>query len=110
MRVNASAVVGAMLATVLAVVGGAAHPAQLVATIAAAGAFLAVLSRGRGAVPGDWLTVQVLLAGNLVVFGISDAHKLGGALAALAALAGVLLLVAALVMYQRWPGEHGRGR
>jgi len=109
MRVNLSAAGGAMLATVLAVVGDAAHPAQLVVTIAAAAAFLALLSRGRRAAPGDWFTVQVLLAGNLVVFGIGDAHQLGAAPAALIVLLGVLLLVAAVWTYQRRPGERGRG-
>lgn len=72
MRVNAAAAAGAILATLLAVVGNAAHPAQ----VAAGGAFLGVLSLGRRAAPGGWLTVQMLLAGNLVVFGISDAHQL----------------------------------
>jgi hypothetical protein len=82
-------------ATVLAAVGDAKHPARVVVTIAAACAFGAVLTRGRQAVPADWFTVQVLLAGNLVVFGISNAHQLGVGLAASVALAGVLLLVAA---------------
>jgi len=107
MRVNAAAAAAAILATLLAVVGNAAHPAQVVVSVAAAGAFLAVLSLGRRAAPGDWLTVQMLLAGNLVVFGISDAHQLGAVLTTLVVLAGVLLLVAAIWMYQRRPRQRG---
>ena len=60
--------------------------------------------------PEDWFTVQVLLAVNLVVFGISDADQLGVAFAAVVVLAGVLLLVAAVWMRQRWPGGRQRGR
>jgi hypothetical protein len=56
---------------------------------------------------GDWLTVQVLLAGNFVVFGVSEAHQLGAVLTTLVVLAGVLLLAAAIWMYQRRPRERG---
>jgi hypothetical protein len=107
MRVNAAAAAGAILATLLAVVGNAAHPAQVVVSVAAAGAFLGVLSLRRRAAPGDWLTVQVLLAGNLVVFGVSEAHQLGAVLTTLVVLAGVLLLAAAIWMYQRRPRQRG---
>lgn len=110
MRVNGAAAAGAILATVLAVVGDAAHPAQVVVSIAAACAVIAVWSLGRRAAPRDWFTVQVLLAGNLMVFGISDLHQLGVALAVLVVLAGVLLLVAAIWMYRRGPGQGGRDR
>jgi lipopolysaccharide export LptBFGC system permease protein LptF len=109
-RVNVSAAAGAAVATVLAAVGDAKHPAQVVVTIAAACAFGAVLTRGRQAVPADWFTVQVLLAGNLVVFGISNAHQLGVGLTASVVLAGVLLLVAAIWIYRRSPRERGRDR
>ena len=110
MRVNVAAAAGAVLATVLAVVGDAVHPAQVVVSIAAAAAFLAVLGRGGRAAPGDWFTVQALLAGNLIVFGISDSHELGDAVALLVVVAGVLLVLATIWMYQRGPGARGRGR
>jgi hypothetical protein len=110
MRVSAAAGAGAVLATVLAAVGDAAQPAQLVVSTAAACAFLAVLSRGRRAVPGDWFKVQLLLAGNLIVFGISDSRQLGVTLALLVIVAGLLFMAATIWMYQRWPGKRGRDR
>jgi len=52
--------------------------------------------------------VQVLLAGNLIVFGISDVHQLGVPLAALVVLFGVLLMIVAIWMRRRSPAEgHG---
>lgn len=104
MRVNAAAAVGALVATLLAVAADAAHPAQLVVTVAAGFGFLAVLSLGRRAAPRDWFTVQVLLAGNLVVFGVTEARQLGVALAALVVSAGLLLVGMAIWMRQRWHG------
>jgi hypothetical protein len=107
-RVSAAAGVGAVVATLLAAVGDARHPAQVVVAIAAACAFLAALSRGRRAVPADWFTVRVLLAGNLVVFGISNAHRLGMSLAVLVVLTGMVLLVAAGWAYAFWLGGRRR--
>jgi ABC-type spermidine/putrescine transport system permease subunit I len=110
MRVNVAAAAGAALGTLLAAAGDATHPAQIVVMIAAGCAFLAVLSRGRQAAPSDWFTVQVLLAGNLVVFGISNADRLGMALAVSVVLVGVVLLVAAAWMRVRGAGRGGRDR
>jgi hypothetical protein len=109
-RVNAAAAGGAIVATVLAVLGNAAHPAQVVVTCAAAAAFAAVLSRGRRALPGDWFTVQLLLAGNLVVFGISDRHQLGVAVATVVVASGIVLVVVAIWMRQRLGAQRGGGR
>jgi hypothetical protein len=106
MRVNAAAVVAATLAAILAVVGHAKYPAQVVVALAAGGAFLAAQSKGRHATPSDWLTVRLLLAGNLIVFATGNANSLGSLLAATIILAGVLLAAAATHAYLR----AGRGR
>jgi hypothetical protein len=92
MRVNMAAAVGAAIGALLAAVGDAEHPAQVVVTLAASSAFLALLTRRGQVRQSDWFTVRVLLAGNLVVFWISYAH----ALAASAALLGLALLVVAI--------------
>jgi hypothetical protein len=81
MRVNVAAAAGAATAVLLAAVGHAEHPAQVVVTLAASFAFLALLTRRGRVAQSDWFTVRVLLAGNLVVFGISYARRLGVALA-----------------------------
>ena len=104
MRVNMAAAAGAAIAALLAAVGHAKHPAQVVVTLAASCAFLALLTRRRQATPSDWFTVRLLLAGNLVVIGISEEHQLGIALAATAILSGLALLVVAIrahVLQQR---------
>jgi hypothetical protein len=72
------------------------RPAQVVVTVAASCAFLALLTRRGQVTPADWFTVRVLLAGNLVVFGISNAHRLGAALVVPVVLSGVLLLILAI--------------
>jgi hypothetical protein len=51
--------------------------------------------------PADWFTVRLLLAGNLVVFGISSAHDLGDAVVVLLVLSGALLAVASTRVYLR---------
>ena len=104
MRVNVAAAAGAAIAALLAAIGHAQHPAQVVVTIAASCAFLALLTQRRQAMPSDWFTVRLLLAGNLVVFGVSDEHQLGIALAATAILSGLALLLVAIwacVLQQR---------
>jgi hypothetical protein len=93
MRVNLAATAGAAL---LAAVSHVRHPAQVVVSIAASSAFLALLTR-RGQFTGsDWFTVRVLLAGNLLVFAVSYAHQLGVTLAVSAALFGLAVLVVAI--------------
>lgn len=60
----------------------------------------------------DWFTVRVLLAGNLVVFGVSYALQLGVVLAVSAVLLGLLLLVIAIrarVLERRMQGPKQRG-
>jgi len=96
MRVNVAAAVGAAVALLLAAVGHAEHPAQVVVTLAASFALLALLTRRGSVAQSDWFTVRVLLAGNLVVFGISSAHQLGLILAGSAAVLGLALLVVAI--------------
>ena len=83
MRITVAAVSGATIATLLAVVARASYPAQLVTTTAAGCAFLALLLRPRRPSSSDWFKVRFLLAVNLVVFGISYAHRLSLALAAI---------------------------
>ena len=96
MRVNLAAAGGAAAAAVLSAIGHAQHPAQVVVSIAAAAAFLAVLTRRGTAEPTEWLTVRLLLAGNLIVFGVSYEHHLGIALAVPAILSGLALLITAV--------------
>ena len=92
MRVTVAAVTGAAIATLLAALASAPYPAQLVTTTAASCAFLALLIRPGKPSPSDWFKVRVLLAANLVVFGISYAHKLSLPLAALTIALGLSLL------------------
>lgn len=96
MRVNVAAAAGAAIAALLAAVGHAKHPPQVVVTLAASCAFLALLTRRRQVTRSDWFTVRLLLAGNLVVFGVSDEHQLGIALAATAIVSGLALLLVAI--------------
>jgi hypothetical protein len=105
-RVNATAVVGAGLGVLLADVAHAKHPAQVVVALAAGCSFLAILGSGRDGTPSDWFTVRLLLAGNLVVFGIGNAHSLGGAVAVLLVLSGALLAAAATRVYLRGRGKR----
>jgi drug/metabolite transporter (DMT)-like permease len=96
MRVNVAAAAGAAIAALLAALGHAKHPAQVVVTIPASCAFLALLTRRRQVTRSDWFTVRLLLAGNLVVLGASDEHQLGVPLAATAILSGLALLLVAI--------------
>ena len=96
MRVNAAAAAGAATAALLAAVSHPPYPAQVVVSVAAACAFLAVLTRRGQATRSEWLTVRLLLAGNLIVFGISYEHHLGIVLAAPAILSGLALLIVAI--------------
>jgi hypothetical protein len=96
MRVNLAAAGSAAVAALLCAVGHAQHPAQVVVSLAAAAAFLAVLTRRGTAEPTEWLTVRILLAGNLIVFGVSYERHLGLALAVPAILSGLALLIAAV--------------
>ena len=104
MRVNIAAALGATLGALLAAVGHAQHPAQVVVTLAASCAFLALLTRRVRATRSDWFTVRLLLAGNLVVFGVSEEHQLGVAPAVTAIVSGLALLIVAIwarVLQQR---------
>lgn len=67
-------------------------PAQVLVSIAAGRAFLAVLTRRCRATRSEWLTVRVLLAGKLIVFAVSYEDHLGVALAATAILSGLGLV------------------
>jgi hypothetical protein len=96
MRVNIAAAVGAAIALLLAAVGHAAQRAQVVVTLAGSFAFLALLTRRGRVAQSDWFTVRVLLAGNLVVFAISNAQQLGPILAISVAGLGLALLVVAI--------------
>jgi len=96
MRVNTAAAASATGAALLAAVGHAQYPAQVVVSTAAAGAFLALLTRRGPAGRSEWLTVRVLLAGNLIVFGASYDDHLGTALTATAILSGLALLILAI--------------
>jgi hypothetical protein len=87
-----AAVGGAAIATLAAAVARAPYPAQFVTSSAAGCAFLALLIRPGRPSSSDWFKVRVLLATNLVVFGVSYAHELSLALAATAVAPGVLLL------------------
>jgi hypothetical protein len=110
MRVNAAAVAAGALGVLLVSARHPHHPAQVVVALAAGGAFLAALSRGREVALADWLTVRLLLAGNLVVFGVSNAHHLSDPLAALSVLCGVVLAAAATVLHLRRQGERKSDR
>ncbi|HUA47682.1 MAG TPA: hypothetical protein VMA77_20765 [Solirubrobacteraceae bacterium] len=105
MRVTVAAVSGAAIATLLAGVARAPYPAQFVTTTAAGCAFLALLVGPGRPSASDWFVVRVLLAVNLVVFGISYAHKLSLALAAITVSLGLSLLALTIRA-----GAVGRGR
>jgi len=107
MRITVAAVSGATIATLLAVVARAPYPAQFVTTTAAGCAFLALLLRPGRPSSSDWFKVRFLLAVNLVVFGISYAHRLSLALAAITVSLGLALL--ALTVRARMV-ERGRHR
>ena len=99
MRVTAAAVGSAIVATGLVATVHAAHPAQFVMSTAAGLAFLTALGRRSKPSRSDWLTVRLLLAANLVVFGISEAQELGAAVAAATILSGVTLAATAVRSY-----------
>ena len=101
MLVNAAAATGAAAAAVLVTLASAPQPAQVIVSTAAGAAFLAILLQGRHARTADWFTVRVLLAGNLLVFGIADARRVGALLATLAILSGSVLVIVALISYAR---------
>jgi hypothetical protein len=108
-RVSAAAVGAAALAVTLVALGDAKHPALVVVALAAGGAFLATQSKGRNATPSDWFTARLLLAGNLVVFGVTSADGLGDFLAAVLVLLGVLLAAAATHQrVRRLRGHNGK--
>lgn len=109
-RVNATAVVAAVFAAVLAVVGHAERPAQVVVALAAGGAFLAARSKGPDATSSNWFTVRLLLAGNLIVFGVGNTQSLGAFLAAIIVLIGVLFAVVTTRSHMRLRRRHNRKR
>ena len=90
--VRAASVAGAVVAALVAGLGSAPYPAQAIVASAASCAVLAVLLRATDASRSDWFTVRVLLALNLIVFGISYAHRLDLALSVAAVAFGLLLL------------------
>jgi hypothetical protein len=96
MRVNLAAAAGAAIATLLATVSHTPHPAQVVVSLAASCAFLALLTRRGQVTRSDWFTVRLLLAGNLIVFGIASRYELGVGLALPAILSGLALLGVAI--------------
>lgn len=101
LRVNVMAVAGAGVGLLLAAAAHAKHPAQVVVSLAAGCAFLAVRSSGQEDVPADWFTVRLLLAGDLVVFGVSSAHDLGDAAGVVLVLSGALLAATSARVYLR---------
>ncbi len=98
---STAAVAGACVAVVLVAATGAAHPAQVVVAVSAGCAFVVVLRLGRKARLVDWLTVRLLLAGNLVVFGVGNFHQLGVLLGGFAVVSGALLIATAVGSYVR---------
>jgi hypothetical protein len=96
MQVNVSVAAGAVIAASLAVVADTRHPVQFVMMSAAGCAFLAVLARRGSVTRSEWCLLRVLLAGNLLVFGLSYEHQLGLALAVPAILSGAVLLAIAI--------------
>ena len=105
MRVNFAVALGALAGLIGALVGSAQHPAQVVVGVAAGSGSLAVLSLREGATAVDWFTVRLLLAGNIVVFAISNNGSLGWVLTVLLLLNAVPLLGASL-----WSTVAARGR
>ena len=93
---NIAAALGGALGAFLAAAGHAQHPAQVVVTLAASFAFFALLTQRVRATRSDWFTVRLLLAGNLVYYGITSEHQLGVVLAMPAILSGLALLVVAI--------------
>lgn len=105
---NTTAAAAAAAAVVLAAASNAKEPAQLVVAVAAGSAFVALLTRARQATPSDWLTVRLLLAGNLIVFGVGNRHELGTALAMIVVVNGILLTAAAIRAHVRRRPRAGR--
>lgn len=110
LRVNMAAVAGADITVVVVAVAGAAHPVQAVVAVSAGCAFLAVLRQGPEARLADWFTMGLLLAGNLVVFGVGNFDRLGVLLGAFAVASGVLLIATVLGAYLRQRDRSGSGR
>jgi len=109
MRVTAAAVGSAIVATGLVVAAHPAHPAQFVMSTAAGLAFLTALGRRSRPSQSDWLTVRLLLAVNLAVFGISEAQELGAAMAVATILSGVTLAAVAVRSYLTQSTPEGGG-
>jgi hypothetical protein len=103
-------VAGAAIAALLAELGNAPYPAQLIVTAAASCAFLAVLIRPTKSSPSDWFTVRALLALNLIVFGISYGHRLHLAIAATTIVLGLSLLTTTNRTELAARGRHRRKR
>lgn len=83
------AVAAAVVAFATVSVAGAAHPEQIVAASAAAGAWLGFLWGARD--PGEILIVRLLLAANLFVFALAT-HEPTGIEAAVLVFAVVFTL------------------
>ena len=105
-RVTAAAVGGAAIAMLAAAVARAPYPAQFVTSSAAGCAFLALLIGPGRPSSSDWFKVRVLLAINLVVFGVSYAYKLSLALAAITVSLGLSLLAFTVRAHMLNRGRH----
>ena len=109
-RVRTAAIASAIAAAGLAIAGHAAHPAQVVLAVAAACSFLALLRARRRPSAADWFVVRALLAGDLALFGISEANQLGTPVAAFAVISGVALASTATYTYTRRHRKRRTGR
>jgi len=110
MSVPTAATVSAIAATALATAGHAAHPALVVLAVAAGCSFLAALRSLHRPSPTDWLTVRLLLATNLAVYGIVDTDPLGTPAAAFAIASGALLAGSAIYTYATRSRRRRTGR
>jgi hypothetical protein len=95
-RVNVTVAAGTVIAALLVAVADTRHPGQFVIMSAAGCAFLAVLARRGSVTRSEWFLLRVLLASNLLVFGLSYEHQLGLGLAVPTILSGALLLAVAI--------------
>ncbi len=94
MRITVAAVAGGILGLIAAVLGRSSSGPQIVLATATAVAYLVLLldiSARRAVGATDWLIVQLLLAGNLAVVGLSAARHIGW-------LATTLLLTSAIAL------------
>lgn len=106
MRVTVAAASGAVIATLAAAVDRAPYPAQFVTTTAAGCAFLALLAGPGRPSSSDWFKVRILLALNLVVFGISYAHRLSVTVAVITVSLGLSLLALTVRAHVIERGRH----